>query len=181
MVYYLLSALDTYQYSKDLSLQRRQLALTRPLHPELTHRTSPLQWRDLADALANHLNPCFVGYIADGYRYGFWIGYDYSMLVEECSTTSHPRAPRSCLRLYLVEECAMGRILGFFAMMLISNIHVSPLGVVPKKGHNKWRLILDLSSPEGFSVNNSISPDLCSLSYITVDSVAEAVTRMGRK
>ena len=52
--------------------------------------------------------------------------------------------------------------------------------MVPKKGVNKWRLILDLSSPEGHSVNDAISPDLCSLSYISVDDAAKAVTRVGR-
>ena len=183
MVYYLHSALDTYRYSEDhLLLQRRQPALTRALPLELTRRTSSLWWHDWTDTLANHPDPRFVGYIADGIRYGFRIEYDYS--AHTCRRAQHniPSALEhpEVIRNYLVEECAMGRILGLFAMMPISNIQISPLGMVPKKGHNKWYLILDFSSPEGFSVNDGISPDLCSLSYITVDDAAEAVTRMGR-
>lgn len=62
----------------------------------------------------------------------------------------------------------------------LDSLQVSPLGVVPKKGTNKWRLILDLSSPEGHSVNDGIPPDLCSLSYISVEDAARAVIKAGR-
>ena len=43
-----------------------------------------------------------------------------------------------------------------------------------------WRLILNLSSPEGASVNNGINRTLCSLSYATVNEVAGQVERQGR-
>lgn len=43
----------------------------------------------------------------------------------------------------------------------------------------KWRLITDLSYPQGQSVNNRIDPSLCSLCYITVDEIAAIVTRLG--
>lgn len=53
-------------------------------------------------------------------------------------------------------------------------IHCSPFGVIPKKGRaNKWRLILDLSSPEGRSVNNSIPSEWSTLSYVSVDYVVD--------
>ena len=44
----------------------------------------------------------------------------------------------------------------------------------------KWRLIVDLSSPENASVNNSIEKDICSLSYTSVDVVADKVLALGR-
>ena len=49
------------------------------------------------------------------------------------------------------------------------------------KGHNtgKWRLITDLSYLPGESVNDGISPELCSLTYISVDKVAEVATCYG--
>ena len=54
-------------------------------------------------------------------------------------------------------------------------------GVIPK-GHNtgKWRLITDLSYPEHHSVNDGIDPNLCSLRYMSVDTVADIVIRLGR-
>jgi len=52
--------------------------------------------------------------------------------------------------------------------------------VIPK-GHNigKWRLITDLSFPEGSSVNDGIDSELCSLSYVTMDEVASIVAGLG--
>ena len=44
----------------------------------------------------------------------------------------------------------------------------------------KWRLITDLSYPEGHSVNDAIPSDLCTLQYIAVDQVAQAVIQLGR-
>lgn len=44
----------------------------------------------------------------------------------------------------------------------------------------KWRLILDLSSPDKLSVNDGIRPELCSLSYVSVDDAARAITKAGR-
>ena len=57
----------------------------------------------------------------------------------------------------------------------------SSFGVIPKKGQpGKWRLIVDLSSPWGASVNDGISPDEFTLHYITVDQNIRSVSRLGR-
>ena len=46
-------------------------------------------------------------------------------------------------------------------------LHVSSFGVIPKKDQpGKWRLIIDLSSPWGHSVNDGIDPEKFSLQYI---------------
>ena len=60
------------------------------------------------------------------------------------------------------------------------HVQVSPFGVIPKSEPGKWRLILDLSSPQGNSVNDGINRELRSLSYITVDDIATKVGEMGR-
>ena len=57
-------------------------------------------------------------------------------------------------------------------------MHVNRFGVNPESP--KFRLITDLSFPHGASVNDGISSDLVSLSYITVDGVAEIVQELGR-
>ena len=60
-------------------------------------------------------------------------------------------------------------------------MHVSPFGVIPKKGKpNKWRLILDLSSPTGQSVNDGISKEDCSLQYTSVGLVAAKIVELGK-
>ena len=59
-------------------------------------------------------------------------------------------------------------------------VHISPFAVIPKKSRpNKWRLILDLSSPGGNSINDGISKELASLSYISVDEVVVRVLQLG--
>ena len=52
--------------------------------------------------------------------------------------------------------------------------------MVPK-GHTpgKWRLITDLSHPEGGSVNEGIPSEWCSLKFISVEAVAVAARRLG--
>ena len=81
---------------------------------------------------------------------------------------------------YVKEEVRGGRILGPFPRGSIVGLHLNRLGVIPK-GHTpgQWRLITDLSFPEGTSVNDGINPDLCSLQYITVDEVARAALVLG--
>ena len=59
-------------------------------------------------------------------------------------------------------------------------LHISSFGVIPRKGQpGKWRLIVDLSSPGGASVNDGIDPQLFTLQYITVDRIIRMVANYG--
>ena len=80
---------------------------------------------------------------------------------------------------YLEDECSKGRVLGPFPPQALE-VHVSRFGVIPNKGVNKWRPILDLSLPDGSSVNDRIQPELCSLAYVSVDDAARASARAGQ-
>ena len=53
------------------------------------------------------------------------------------------------------------------------HLHINWFRVIPK-GHDtgKWRMITDLFYPSGYSINNGIDYDLCSLSYMSVERVA---------
>ena len=67
-----------------------------------------------------------------------------------------------------------------FLLPLFPNLHVSSFGVIPKKGQpGKWRLIEDLSSPGGLSVNDGIDPDEFTLHYITVDQIIRMISTYG--
>jgi hypothetical protein len=53
--------------------------------------------------------------------------------------------------------------------------------VIPKRNQEgKWRLILDLSSPTGNSVNDGIPKDKFSVQYMHVDDIINAVMELGR-
>ena len=53
-------------------------------------------------------------------------------------------------------------------------VRVSRFGVMPSKQPGSWHLTLDLSSPEGFSINGKIDLDMCPLSYGSVNDAAMA-------
>ena len=58
---------------------------------------------------------------------------------------------------YLHTELAKGRVAGPFSSPPIPHHHISCFWVIPKKHlPGKWRLILDLASSDGHSVNNGI-------------------------
>jgi hypothetical protein len=80
---------------------------------------------------------------------------------------------------YLAKELTLGRMLGPFckSASVAAAVHINRFGVIPK-GHNtgRWRLITDL---RGHSVNDGIDAGLCSLTYSTIDEIADLVARLG--
>ena len=84
---------------------------------------------------------------------------------------------------YRADEMEAGRVVlaGTPQEAQAMGIHCSPFGVISKKSKpGKFRLIVNLSAPEGSSVNDGIRKELASLSYVSVDEVAEAVGELGR-
>ena len=75
---------------------------------------------------------------------------------------------------YLQEEVAAGRVIDPLPQEVAPVLWISRFGVIPKSQPGKWWLIVDLSSPEGRSVNDAIAKELCSTQYT---SAAEAVRR----
>ena len=63
----------------------------------------------------------------------------------------------------------------------MSNLHISSFGVIPKRNQaGQWRLILDLSSPTGNSVNDGIPKDKFSVQYMKVDDIIDTIMHLGR-
>ena len=61
------------------------------------------------------------------------------------------------------------------------DVHINRFGVIPKNDQpDKWRLITDLSYPSGSSANNSISSELCSLTYVTIDDAILNILESGK-
>ena len=92
------------------------------------------------------------------------------------SAEEHPKV----ISEYLASECREGRVLGPMDPGQFSDVHRSQFGVVPKGTPGKWRLIVDLSSPEGKSVNDGVSIPRCSLAYVRVEDAVQGVAAMGR-
>ena len=143
--------------------------------------TTPLCWQSWDCCLANHPDQQFRRYIVEGIRFGFRIGFNYDHACRRSSRNmSSTRDHAQVVRDYLSEECAAGRVLGPLSPDAFPKVHISSFGVIPKKTPGKWRLIIDLSSPEGASVNDGVSTDLCSMKYISVEHATRAVTAKGQ-
>mgnify|MGYP002259925768 CR=1 FL=1 len=143
---------------------------------------SPLKPEEFARNLSNHPNQSQVAFVLDGLRYGFRLGFHHSRKLKS-ATTNKPSAKQhpDVIDRYLANEVSLGRVAGPFSSPPLPNLHISSFGVIPKKGQpGKWRLIVDLSSPGGWSVNDGIDPNDFALQYITVDQIISMVSKYGQ-
>ena len=139
---------------------------------------SPLseKLQDWEALLQNHPNDRLRKFVLTGLEKGFHIGYELGHC-HKASThnqllcTEHPEVVQA----YIDKECTSGRLRGPFPRSAIPDLHVSLFGVIPKKASGKWRLIVDLSTPHGASVNDGISREFAFLSYVSVDMIADRV------
>lgn len=88
-----------------------------------------------------------------------------------CSAADHPEVVQE----YIAKECAERWTMRPFDPSKLPEVQATRFRVIPKRNSNGWWLVLDLSSPEGWSMNNGINPDLCSLSHVTIDDAARAI------
>ena len=119
--------------------------------------------------LATHPDQRLAAFLRRGISAGFRIGFDRR--VELSKSSANLQSVRSNPRVvsdYIANEVAQGK-LKVVQGPLEHSIHTSPIGLVPKSSQpGKFRLIIDLSSPPGHSVNDGVDPSLSSLSYATV-------------
>ena len=137
--------------------------------------------------LASHPDSSFASWLCNGFSRGFSIGFseDAPELRSSHSNMLSATEHHQVVSDYLAKELNYEHLLlanssaeGFTRQV---NIHVSPLGVIPKKGRpNCWRLIMDLSAPLGHSVNDGIAKELCSLHYASLDDAAAKVSELGQ-
>ena len=146
---------------------------------------TPLKLHTWGKELAAHPVQELADYILRGIEQGFRIDFNKSSIQLRCqrgnmhSASEQPEVVED----YLQEELRAGRVIRIPSQKEAEElgIHYSPFGVIPKKGKpNKWRLIIDLSAPEGHGVNDGISRELASVSYVSVDKVVSGIRQQGR-
>ena len=182
----LLSIADEYQYSGQLKeLDKSPVRNPSGLGEKARVIRTPLKLDVWQSELSGLADDWFAHYVCSGIEHGFRIGFHGMQAgLRSCdrnmvSTREHPEVVES----YLTEERQQGRLVSVSSRREADKLgmHCSPFGVIPKKGRqNKWRLIIDLSTPEGHSVNDGISKELSSLSYLSVDKVMLEVLARGR-
>ena len=111
---------------------------------------TPINTQYLMLTLARHQDPRFVGFIYRGLTEGFQIGFDHRTAEHRGSWRNLPSAMVNpgVVAARISAEMEAGRLIGPVTQHIAHLVHCSPIGLVPKSHQiNKWRLIVDLSSP----------------------------------
>ena len=120
-----------------------------------------------------------ASFLAHGFEHGFDIGsrgsHSPGALKNLISAMMHAAA----VDLALSKEVSRGHTLGPFAEKPCNNLHISPIGAVPKKD-NSFQLIMDLSSPRGTAINEGINKEDFSVTYSPFDQAVDMVFHLGK-
>ena len=138
----------------------------------------------LPDQLSFHLD----GYdellrleLVEGFKFGFDIGFrgtpnsDTNVKNLKSSFENTDIVAKKIQR-----ELFENRLAGPFKEPPFEEFQINPIGVVPKKEPNSFRLITNLSSPEGRSVNDSIMPEFASVQYSSIEDAIKILLLLGK-
>lgn len=181
--YYIAGQDGKYIYMTDLRRLRGSHATASSIGDRrLSTIASPLNLAGWRRRLRRHPDQDFAGFILDGLENGFRIGVNEARQVESAKRNMpSAMAQKKVISEFVMSEVGKGNILGPFSKSTGPRVQINRLGVIPKKHQvGKWRIITDLSFPEGRSVNDAIEPALCSLTYVSVEKVATAAMLKGK-
>ena len=153
------------------------------IHPPLNALIhTPVHVQRLCSLLSHHPDKSFSNYVSQGMSQGFAVGFrsPSAPLARLCSSSNHPSALRNrqFVSTYLQSSCDSSQTAGPFTQPPFPHTYVSGLGIVPKK-NGKLRVIHDLSSPDGESVNDGIPREDFSPEYATVDMAISHIMAVG--
>ena len=156
-----------------------------PLPPHLSDIVTPVTLEFWERELSSHPDKSFSQLIIRGLKRGFHIGFqkpDAGLKTARSNMISALQHP-DIVSDYIAKELSSHHLARVGSPQLAASLHIqtSPLGVIPKKGRtNKWRLIMDLSSPSGHSVNDGIEKELCSFHYASISDAATQLNALGK-
>ncbi len=153
-----------------------------PLPRDLREIHTPVRVGMWKEALATHPDRAFANYIVKGFKDGFHVGFTCGtrQRVSAKSNMKSALENKGVVEQYLKREVELKRVVGPMVPHSIPGVQINRFGVIPKSHQpGKWRLIVDLSHPEGSSINDGIDRDLCSLHYTTVEEASRRVVNLG--
>ena len=114
-----------------------------------------------------------------GFSVGFRLGYTGPRTASAARNLVSVRGNLPIVRQKIDRELQLGRVAGPFSTPPLPNLRCSPVGLVPKQAPGEFRLIHNLSSPLGNSVNDHIDPSAASVHYASFDDAVAMVTSLG--
>lgn len=119
-------------------------------------------------------------FLVGGFLEGFSLGYEgYLTNTVLCQNLKSAREFPGVVREKLEKEMCLRRIAGPFQQAPFSPMFFSPIGIVPKKTPNKFRMIHHLSYPEGASINDAIPHEKSTVSYASIDDAVRLIKSFG--
>ena len=134
-------------------------------------------WEEMSSDLVDQ---SLVKYVCEGLREGFSLKYVPGPLTSASKNNPSAYRHKDVVSDYIKTELERGSIAGPFKNPPFENLHISRFGVIPKSETGKWRMILDLSFPEGKCVNVGIPDEDASVSYEGLDYVIDKIIEAGR-
>ena len=136
----------------------------------------PSQWQQ---ELRHHPDKKYIKYILQGIEEGFKIEFSDSQILQP--STSNLSTPNpSVITDYLAKEVFLNRMWKYPLMQPPQDSYQPSRCYSQEKKTGKYRLIMDLSSPKNFSVNDGIDSELSSLSYASIDHLSSLILSLGR-
>ena len=148
-----------------------QLPTATPLVPDAWER-----------ALRAHPNQSWVTHLITGIRQGFRIGLQKH---PRCRSSPHnaPSAEQqgSVVSDFIATQVKAGCMIGPLPPAQCPGVITSSLAVIPKKSPGRFRVIVNLSAPERYSVNDNLHRDLTHVAYSSVDDAALLLHHLGQQ
>ena len=139
--------------------------------------SSPIKVFHLQELLRGYSSP-IVNFLVNGFSFGFRIGF-MGDVTPGCDRNNRSAlSNKEAVSTAILKEVNRGHTLGPFTAPPFDPFHCSPLGSVPKRD-GSYRLILDLSSPTGLSINDGIPSELFTVKYSSFDDAVSIVRDLG--
>lgn len=115
-----------------------------------------------------------------GFSYGFDLGYrsfpnSDKNIENSVSTSEHPDVVDKALE----KEVCKGRMVGPLKEIPFTQYQINPLAIVPKKS-GEYRLITNLSSPAGNSINDAIHDIFAEVHYASIKDALKILLVLGK-
>ena len=152
----------------------------RPIQNSAPKLPTPINIERLAYHLTGYPKDLYINYLITGFSKGFKINFHGSVGSNFSNNLFSTSQLPLVIEHKLAKEIDMGRIKGPFDSPPLDNFSVSPIGVVPKKAANEFRMIQHLSFPFGNSINDHIPKEFSSVQYASVDDAIRIIKSLGR-
>lgn len=118
--------------------------------------------------------------LIDGFTNGFSLGFTGERVPMSARNLKSAYDKPLIIQSKIRKEVQLGRIVGPFPSPPFDNFRCSPVGLVPQRTANEFRLIHHLSSPKGSSVNDNIDLEECAVVYSDFDESVKLIVALGR-